>query len=43
MTYHGPGAVHVNIDVARVSMNVTRNFDQNSDPLVQGVGGKVVL
>ena len=43
MTYRGPGAVHVNIDVARVRMNVTRNFDQNSDPLVQGVGGEVVL
>jgi hypothetical protein len=42
-TYRGSGSVHVDINVAHVNMKITRNFNQRPDPLVQGVGGEVVL
>jgi hypothetical protein len=29
--------------MTHVRVNVTRNFDHNPEPLVQGIGGKVVL
>jgi hypothetical protein len=42
-TYRDAGATRVYVKITDVSVNITRNLDHNPDPLVQGVGGEVVL
>jgi hypothetical protein len=43
MTHRGPGAIHVDVNIAHVNMKITWNLDQYPDPFVQGVDGEVVL
>jgi hypothetical protein len=43
MTYRGSGTVHVDVFVTHVNMKFTWNLDEDPDPLVDGVGGKIIL
>jgi hypothetical protein len=42
-TYNDPGSVDMDVLVAHMNPKITRNLDQKSDPLVDGVGRKIVL
>jgi hypothetical protein len=42
-TYRGADATRVYVKMTHVRVKITHNFDHNPEPLVQDVGGEVVL
>jgi hypothetical protein len=42
-TYRGSGTFRMDVFVTHVNVKFTRNLDEESDPLVDGVGRKIVL